>query len=232
MKHIIILIDKMRLLKPPEGFEPIDLVTVTIVNELNETGVFKYNKLAYLVEYLFIKNFATRLSGENFIKLPHGPVIGNYKKQIYKIYNEGIYDLDIDVLCEKRKVDDDMAMKLPVRIKQADSKLVIKDCAILDFIKKVLNKYSGYSSEELEKIVYRTPPMVKFMEALRNGFKTATGSYILKDCITLKEYKTPVTLGRLEYLKHIEKYPNVRDGQYEQFYNEFKILERMRPECQ
>ncbi len=60
----------------------LDCVTATIVNLLGSVGLFHYNKLASLFEYFYIKNFGKRYTEEYFVKLPHGPVIRDYKKQI------------------------------------------------------------------------------------------------------------------------------------------------------
>ena len=88
-------------------FSQLDQVTATIVYQLERVGVYHYNKLTYLTEYLFIKNFGKRLTNEKFIKLPHGPVITNYRKQIASLQSRSIVNVDLDELNKIRKLNDD-----------------------------------------------------------------------------------------------------------------------------
>jgi len=77
---------------------PLGRVACTILNELGEIPVLKYNKLLYLFEYLYIKNFGRRYTGESFKKINKGPVVDDYKNQILKLKEHGFVEVDEEEL--------------------------------------------------------------------------------------------------------------------------------------
>ena len=44
-------------------FNRLSQVSATIVSEMNDVGIYHFNKLTYLFEYFFIKNFGAKLVG-------------------------------------------------------------------------------------------------------------------------------------------------------------------------
>ena len=89
-------------------------VGATLLSLNGELGLFQYNKLVYLFEYFYIKNFGKRFTKEVFMKLPHGPVIVEYKKHISYLINKGIAKGDLSILAEKREVDDTIYPKFRI----------------------------------------------------------------------------------------------------------------------
>ncbi len=210
------------------SLNPIDRLTATIVYRADDIGVYHYNKLAYLVEYLFIKNYGKRLTGEKFIKLPHGPVIAGYTKQIEKLHLQEILRADIAELKSGRKLDDFDFTKIHITKAENTDKFLLLGRQIQDFIWAVVDKYARYSVSELEKIVYSTTPVINYKHSF---FKKSIGGYILtNDCIKMKEYKNPVTEGRKKALEHAEKYPKVNWKQQQELAKEFAPLKALRPQ--
>jgi uncharacterized phage-associated protein len=209
---------------------PLDRIAATIVAQLEQVNVYHYNKLAYLFEYLFIKNFGTRYSREVFIKLPHGPVIKNYKKQITNLSRRGIVSVNEELLNKKRTLADG---------KQFDSVLILRTEITPSYIieeplasalaQQVIRKYGRLSIEELETVVYQTSPVKTYMKKAEEGFKKATGGDVLKDCIRIKDYKNSRTEGRKLAMEHLKKYPFVNPELQAQFSEELKPLEKLRP---
>jgi len=215
-----------------QNLNKLDEVAVSIVNESGELGVFHYNKLIYLFEYLFIKNFGHRYTDEKFIKLPHGPVIKDYKKQIQKLFNLGLLYVDSEYFKTRNTLSDDDLAYCKVEIaKTGKSKNLIQNELVYDFLLKVLNKYSTYSVKELENLVYQTAPVKNYLAAVKEGRKKEKGGYILfNDCIRSKKYETPKAKGRNLALQHFEKYPAIKVEQYVNYSKEFEPLTGMRPQ--
>jgi len=212
----------------PGELTNLDRVTATIVNRKSGIGLYHYNKLTYLVEFLFIKNFGKRLSGEKFIKYPHGPVIANYHKQIEKLCGHSIFSVDLKELRKKRSFEDSEKAKVSIQKTGTTEEYLYPTSIVQDFIYGVVDKYGEYSTDELERIVYSTAPVINYKNSL---FKKVTGGYVLVgDCITMKDYKNPITEGRKRALEHLEKYPTVNWKQQKELIKEFAPLENLRPQ--
>jgi len=209
----------------------LDRVTSSIVSELGKVGLYHYNKLTYLFEFLFIKNFGTRYTGEKFCKLPHGPVITDYKRQISKLYEFNLIDVDLDELNRKRTVDDDFYISVQISKNVNTNSATLKNELVFSFLQSLLNKFSNLSVQELESVVYETQPIKKYQELVKRRFKKKIGGYVLdNNGIRLKDYTNHKTIGRKRALEHINKFPKVNEEQYKKFAEEFNYLKKLRPE--
>ncbi|MCL5027479.1 MAG: Panacea domain-containing protein [Bacteroidetes bacterium] len=207
----------------------LDGIIAAIVDQMGEVDLYHLNKLTYLFEFLFIKNFGKRYTGELFIKLPHGPVITNYKKVFERLFQAGILETDLEKLKEQRKLSDDYHVKIELKKTEKTTSIIRLDKMIMDFIKKIIIKYGYLSVSDLEKEVYKTKPVKEYQSKVENGFKQQTGSYVLRDCIKLSEYKNTITLGRKLALEHLNKYPDIITKQYQTYEEEFSSLKKLRP---
>jgi len=209
----------------------LDRVTSTIVYELEKVGIYHYNKLTYLFEYLFIKNFGTRFTKEKFIKLPHGPVISNYKKQITELTKLNYYVTNLDMLNKNRKLEDDyLIRKIYIYRNDNTQKLILENKMIYDFLLKILDKYAHLKVEELEEIIYKTLPVKKYIEKMKKGFRKPTGGYVINNNISIKKFVNDISKARRMLLEHAEKYPFINYEQQKKYEEEFSYLEKLRPE--
>lgn len=214
-----------------EKLTNLDIITLSIVNELGKLGVFHYNKLTYLFEYFFIKNFGLRFTKEVFIKLPHGPVITNYKRQILTLSNFNLIDTDQELLKKTRHLDDDSKEKIWLKRNDNTIHAISLDPIINDFLIQILNRYANLDCDGLEKIVYQTSPVKTYLAKVKTGLKPEKGSYVLKDCIKMSKYKdNPKVIGRKIALEHIRKYPNINYEQHYKLVSELNDLKKLRPE--
>lgn len=212
-----------------QEFSNIDIVSATIVNEMKSIGVYRYNKLVYLFEYFFIKNFGCRYLKENFIKYPHGPVISNYKMQIKKMHDIDIYEVDINELNKKRTFDDYNYLKILIKSTYKTNDVATPNIQIYQLILEIVDKFGNLPADELEKIVYQTSPIINYLEKFAMGFKKETGGYIFPDCIRQSDYVTPKTKGRKLALKHLSKYPEINFELQKKMSEEVSDLIKMRP---
>ncbi|MFA6598809.1 MAG: type II toxin-antitoxin system antitoxin SocA domain-containing protein [Ignavibacteriaceae bacterium] len=209
---------------------PLDRVTASIVYELEKVNLFHYNKLVYLFEYFYIKNFGKRFTQEKFIKLPHGPVITDYKKQIGSLAKEGFIEVDSDLLNQKRMLGDDYQTEVNIFRTETTQEMVLDDEFLSNFLHKILYKYGTLSTKELEAVVYRTPPMINLIKKMEMGFKKNIGGYVLADCIRFLDYKNPVTEGRRMAIEHLKKYPFINFELHKKIAEELSPLKNLRPE--
>jgi len=209
-------------------FSLLDQVTASIVFQMESVGVYHYNKLTYLTEYLFIKNFGKRLTNEKFIKLPHGPVISDYRKQITALYSKSIINVNIEELNKTRKLNDDLIQsKIEILKTENTANALPSEVMVNSFIQGVVERYGKYSVTELETIVYSTEPVIRYKES---RFKKLIGGYVLdNECIRLKDHKNPVTDGRRIALEHLRKYPIINREQQIELQKEFLDLQQFRP---
>jgi Protein of unknown function (DUF4065) len=209
---------------------PLDKVTASIVYLMNSVGVYQYNKFAYLFEYFFIKNFGGRYTGEGFIKLPHGPAISGYKKQILTIANKKLFDVDVERLNISYPIDDDRNLQsILVRKNENTHQLLITEPQVMGLVDVIVQKFGDKSIDELESIVYSTSPVKNFQT---NPFKKQKGGYVLAgDCVRMRDYKNPVTDGRMMALKHLRKFPTVDYELQNKLAEELAPLQKMRPAC-
>lgn len=207
----------------------LDQVSAAIVYQLKSVGVYHYNKLLYLTEYLFIKNFGKRLTAEEFIKLPHGPVVSNYKKQISELAEHGYFSVDLETLNVKRQLNDESIVgRIEITATEKTAEALPQDTIVKEFVYGVINRYAHLSVGELEAVVYATSPVVNYKKSM---FKPATGGKILVgDCIRMKDYKNEVSEGRRIAWEHLRKYPTVNQEQQNLLKEEFASLISMRPQ--
>jgi len=205
----------------------LDRVTATIVHEMGEVGLYHYNKLTYLFEYFYIKNFASRYTKEQFPKLPHGPVISNYKRQIRDLHGLNVIKTDLDELKRYRKMDDYHGEILIECVPNTKIYMVSEEI-VYSLIVQIVQKFGAMSTAELEEVVYRTTPLINFQN---NPYKLKKGGYVLAgDCIKMKDYKNSVTEGRKLAIKHLQKYPEVDEELQLKLAKELQYLEALRPE--
>ncbi len=211
-----------------QNLSKLDHVTATIVYKMDQVGLFHYNKLTYLFEYFFIKNFGKRYTGEYFIKITHGPVIPNYKNHIKRLSSLNIVEFDAKDLNFWEIDDDHRHQAVLIRKSSETANAIISEKCIYSLIKQIIEKFGQLSVNELEKIVYKTEPMKNY---LASPYKKKTGGYVLKgDCIKISKYKSPKTEGRRRALEHVQKYPAVDFELQKQFAKELAYLETMRPQ--
>ena len=208
--------------------ERLEQITVNIVNELTEVGVYHYNKLTFLFEYLFIKNFGMKYTGESFLKLPHGPVIKGYKKIITDQTKKGLLSCDLEDLNLNRKLDEDYNLKIFITKTENGNSVKIEQSIVKEFLLKVLDKYAHLTTDQLEEKIYDTTPVKKYIEQFQKGFKKEIGGYVM-DCITIKQFNTQHTQGRRKALQHFLKSKPVSSEQLIKYQKEFQYLEYMRP---
>jgi uncharacterized phage-associated protein len=209
----------------------LDSVMATFVNELDEIGVFHFNKLAYLFEYFYIKNFGKRYTKEQFVKFPHGPVLSEYKKVISELSSKHIINVDLTLLDSKRRLDDDLCYeKVLISCTELTSKNAIDNPILLKLIKKISNTYGKLNTKQIEEAVYKTKPVIKIEEKINAGLLRKTGTYILcGNWIRMKDYDTLETRSRRSYCAHIERYPEVKGSLQKELAKELSYLNEMRP---
>lgn len=210
--------------------EKLNRVAATILAELGEIGIFHFNKLIYLFEWLYIKNFGERYTGEYFIKLPHGPVISNYKKIVAKLCSDGIAETDISALNKHKNLDDDLHLKIPIKRTKRTSEMVITNKIVYQFLKQILHRYANLSCKEIEKEVYKTAPVKHYLSLVESGKRKATGGYLLKSP-GIREYsRISKTIARKHLLEIEKKYPVPNADEMNNQYLEWKFLEQLRPQ--
>ena len=208
--------------------ERLEQITVSIVNELNQVGVYHYNKLTFLFEYLFIKNFGTRYINELFLKLPHGPVISGYKNLITDQTKKALLLCNLDELNQKRKLDEDYYLKILITKTDGSERIQIEESIVKDFLLRVLEKYAHLDTDQLEEKIYNTTPVKKYLELAEKNFRKEIGGYVL-DCITFKQFKNKETEGRKIALQHFLNTKPATIEQLDKYQKEFEYLEYMRP---
>lgn len=206
----------------------------TIVHLMGKVGLFHFNKLLYLFEYQFIKKYGSRFTGEQFVKITHGPVVTNYKQKINSLYQLGFIDTDIDRLKMKRKLEDDKsANMIPICSNANSANYLLNDPVALNLMRSVVYKYGSLSVDELERKVYSTDPVINYVEAAEySPFVKEKGGYVLKSPhIKIREQKESIPEWKKMALEHMQKYPTVVDPQQmKEDYEDFKHLEYLRPQ--
>lgn len=209
---------------------PLDKITCSIVEELGSVGLYHYNKLTYLFEYSFIRNFGDRYTEEYFIKLPHGPVISKYKTQIESLVRLGYLKADLDALKTQRTVDDYDFQKICISKTETTKLAIVSESNIQMLLNVILKKYSSLSIPDLERAVYGTEPVQNCERAISMGFKKETGAYILKgDCLRISDFKNARTKGRKMALEHARKYPGINFEIQKEAAIELSGLSSLRP---
>jgi hypothetical protein len=208
--------------------ENLNQVAASILSFVQELGVYHYNKLIYLFEYFYIKNFGKRYTKEVFIKYPHGPVIVDYKGHITSLVHNRIANTDLATLQMKRSLLDECYNgKISIYKSESTDDYTFSDAMLLSFTKELCDKFSTMSVESLESFVYSTAPMKNY---LNSPFKKKTGGYILAgDCIKMSDHNNPITEGRRKALQHLQTYPKIDYTQHQQFAEEFAPLSSLRP---
>jgi uncharacterized phage-associated protein len=205
----------------------LEQVGATIISLMKSLGVYRYNKLLYLFEYLHIKNFGKRYTKEVFIKYTHGPVIRNYKAHLVQLEQKGIAQIDISLLMKTRKVDNDPVGVIPISATDSTIEFMVQNPLIRAFVNSLCDHFGEMDVEELERYVYATEPIRNY---LASPFKKPTGGYILSsDCIKLAEHKSALSEGRRMASEHLEKYPKIDYTQHRKLAEEFSDLSAMRP---
>ncbi len=185
--------------------DKLDRVACSIVDRLGSVGVFHLNKLTFLFEYFYIKNFGVRYTREVFTKLPHGPVIANYKTHIKSLHTSAFINIDINLLMKKRDLDDDFEyVSLNITPNESIKSCLLEDSHASSLLDQILHKYSWLPGPKLEKTVYKTPPVMEYLRRVEMGYKKETGSYILTDCLKMNTVKANVDPGMKLYLEHIK----------------------------
>lgn len=211
----------------------LNAITINIVNELGKVGVFRYNKLTYLFEYLFIKNYGERYTHQMFPKLPHGPVIGNYKKVILNQCEDGFIDADVKVLKLTRKLSDDRPEKketIWLKKTSLSKDILIPEKTVYNFLLRVLDKYGSLSDDEIEELVYKTSAVINYEKQYEAGFKSKTGGFVLEsDCIKINSSDSIDFKARQFAIKHELKHPDVNTEQQSLLYYDLAYLEQLRP---
>lgn len=216
--------------KKTEALTTLDVVTANIVHQMETVGLFHYNKLAYLFEYFHIKNFGERFTKECFVKLPHGPVIANYKDQVKGLCQAGILSTDLSRLNASRKLQDDYIYRaVNITAGTEIESAICLDEMTLDLLGQVIEKFGSLETAALEEVVYQTPPVKTYLERVRRGFKQKTGGYVLKDCIKMRDHKTARTAGARLARQHLWQYPTVDLERERELAKELTHLEGMRP---
>jgi Protein of unknown function (DUF4065) len=216
-------------MSPPVRRDDSNLISVgsTLLYLSRELGLFHYNKLVYLFEYFYIKNFGKRFTKEAFIKLTHGPVIVGYKNHIEGLVRLKIAKADIQTLKMNRDVDDTIYPKFRIVPSVNIQNYILRDHTLFSFVQALIDRFGGLPILQLEKVVYDTGPMKAYSAS---QFKKETGSYILSaDCIKMKDYSNEITEGRRRALDHLRMYPKVNYEQQERLAAEFSGLSRLRP---
>ena len=204
----------------------------TLVYLMGEVGIFHFNKLIYLFEYLYIKNYGHRFTGEQFIKITHGPVIKDYKKKINTLVTAGYVDANLTLLNKRRKLDDKLNSKIYIRSTEHNSSYIIADEIAFNLLQNIIDNYGYLSVEELEKVAYSTEPVINYLNGVRySPWIKETGGYVLKSPnIKIRECQKDIPEWKKMALEHINKYPVVTDhDQMKQDYEDFKDWEKLRP---
>lgn len=208
--------------------EKLESVLIYLVNKSNEIGVYHLNKLTYLFEYFYIKNFGERFTKEYFLKYPHGPVISNYKRIFINLAQREFFLTNTDELRKNRKLTDDYSYGRQA-IRSSNKSYFINplpnNAEIL--LDNIITKFGKLSVDELETFVYKTEPIINYQN---NPYKKETGGYVLESpMINIKKSKDRVPEGIKIALKHMKKYPNFSLEQQKKDYKEFAFMEKLRP---
>ncbi len=199
----------------------------TLLLLTSELGLYHYNKLVYLFEYFYIKNFGKRFTKEVFLKFPHGPVIVDYKKHITNLVELGVAKADLRTLKEKRTVDDWIYPKVRITNSKKTEDYVLRDKTLIAFAKALIEEFATLPVAGLEKFVYSTKPMIAYANS---PFKKPNNSYILtSDCIKMSEHSNALTEGRRKALEHLQKYPEIDYEQQQKLASELSGLSKLRP---
>jgi len=202
------------------------LYTLTKLHQ-SGLGVFQLNKLAFLYEYFHIKNFGERYTFDRFIKLPHGPVITNYKNTIKKAAENTVLDADIHAIWNNNGWQNHSHTIQIIRPGRNLLNAGINTEAQYNLAIAVIKKFADMKPKDLEKFVYSTQPVKRFLELEAAGHKYT--SVLRGDVIKLKDYKSDAQKGMKRYHSHIEKYPTVNWKLQNKFFEELRWLEKYRP---
>ncbi|MBL1212449.1 MAG: DUF4065 domain-containing protein [Ignavibacteriae bacterium] len=205
----------------------------TIVYLMGKVGIFHFNKLLYLLEYHFIKKYGCRFTGEQFVKITHGPVVTNYKQKINYLFKSGYVTTDIETLKMKRRLEDDKAAsRIPICSNDNTENYLLDNPIAFNLLRNIVDKYGGLPVDDLERIVYSTEPVINYVDAAAfSPFVKEKGGYVLKSPhIKIREQKERIPEWKKMALKHMQKFPTVKDPQQmKEDYEDFKNLEYLRP---
>ncbi|MDX2128997.1 MAG: DUF4065 domain-containing protein [Chloroherpetonaceae bacterium] len=204
-------------------------LTVSIVETLGKVGVFHYNKLAYLFEYIYIKNFGVRYTNERFIKLPNGPVINNYKKQIELLFEENLLKVDVTQLNQKRSVDDNSLKPIWIEPTSDSKNFLVEDEDAVKLLSQMLNRYAKLSASQLENVVYQTEPMLRITQNEGTKEKKSIGVEVLDTTTVKNALKNDRIQGKKLALEHLKKYPFPNNELQDFYAQELAPLALLRP---
>lgn len=215
-------------MKIKADIDKLESVLIYIAFKCGKIGVYHLNKLTYLFEYFYIKNFGERFTKELFLKYPHGPVITNYKSVLIELAKRNFFITDLDELKKNRKLTDDYAYGKQIISfnKNISLKIKLPNNAEL-LLDKIVSQFGSLSVDELETFVYETEPIINYQN---NLYKKEIGGYILESpMINLKKNKEQLPEGIKIALKHMKKYPTFSLEQQRKDYEEFAFMEKLRP---
>jgi hypothetical protein len=202
-------------------------VGATIILLSSPLGIFHYNKLVYLFEYHYIKNFGRRFTKEVFLKYPRGPVITGYKEHLVQLAEMGGAGIDLKKLSKQRSLDDVYNEKVPITVTDRTVEFIVQNPIIFSFIKSLCERFASKSVDELQKIVYETEPMKKYV---KSPYKKSTGGYILcAECIRLSDHSNPISEGRRKAQEYLEQHPDIDYAQHRNLAGDFSDLAALRP---
>ncbi|OGC82209.1 MAG: hypothetical protein A2V81_00515 [Candidatus Abawacabacteria bacterium RBG_16_42_10] len=126
------------LKKPPLKID--DLILFILSNSNPNMGIKKLNKLAFLLEFTYLFEHETPLTGANYAALQMGPVIDDYKDLMKRLVKE-------KKVCENDKADTGKSDYLPLKKPTIDVDLA-------SFLNAVLDKYKELSAKQLEDLTH------------------------------------------------------------------------------
>ncbi len=211
-----------------EGNPTLDSVTTTIVELMGSVDLYHYNKLAFLFEYFYIKNFGTRFTEEQFTKLPHGPTINSYKKQIQQLAEKGIVSVPLDDLKKLRTVDEKLHDAVFISKTEKTTENSIQSGSARKLIESVVSKFGNMSHAQLEAFVYATPPLKKYMASMGKFGLKQYGSPVLDSrCIKISDYSNETSKAR-KFIAKLEPRPRMTPEQREKYDKEFDWMQSLK----
>lgn len=174
-------------------------------------GMFHYSKLQYLFEFLYLKNYGERYTGERFVKYELGPVINEYKVQLLKLDELGILSVDRDALYRNAGVNKGSYITKRIEVGSRAQEFALTDERELKLLNGVIERFGNLSTDALKKVVYSTLPL---------KLNPKHNHEVLTDEVVEMIVDNPIVQGKQMAEEHLKKYPTINQEKRAEFIHE------------